>query len=690
VLFTARRVTVSITVTVILLAVGVTSSTASSGSVPRPSLVGFVHVVVPRGANGAAATPYLADSFDRRVILRGVAVVGLQDVAYPGANAGPALFPVSPAAYDGKCPAATARIPQPPLCEVEASEPAYQQSTAPGSGDDFAEMRSLGFDMVRLVLNWSQLEPTPGHYSTVYVDRVAQVVGWAQQQGISVILDMHQDQYSRYILPGHSTTVAGLSCASSGGSDGAPKWAVFTSGKPACAIDGQSALNPAASAAFAAFWANHTVPGPAGQSPGTGLQDHYIGALATLARRFQNDPAVIGYELMNEPQPGSLASIPLPNLYTASTKDLYPFYQRAIEALTGVRDGLPTCPASTPTSLDNRCAYPALAHATRQLMVYEPLAYRNLVDFSPQVSVAFSSYPNLVYAPHVYTHTFTVDQFIGYPADSSPYPPSYTFGYQTAEAEAQAMHAAIVVTEYGAASSTDGSVLSAETAAQEDTLVSGSTLWAWKGLAKTAGSCWCVRWQRSSYATTADGTAGSGNPKAPVSRSDALITSRQQLMDRVWPRSVAGTLLAYRYSPTTRSFAMVAQSPGVEAGRAHDTVVYVPATVSGSVAVTGGAALVADVRAPDGSRLLYVAPTGLSSGSARYQVTVGAGGKSVAAAVTNLATTPLAPISEPQARAVALQALASAEASTNPQIKKNAALAGALSTLLLGSTDPNS
>jgi hypothetical protein len=304
--------------------------------------------------------------------------------------------------------------------------------------------------------------------------------------------------------------------------------------------------------------------------------------------------------------------------------------------------------------------------------------------------VAFSSYPNLVYAPHVYTHTFTVDQFIGYPARSSPYPPSYTFGYQTAEAEAQAMHAAIVVTEYGAASSTDGSGLSAETAAQEDTLVSGSTLWAWKGLAKTAASCWCVRWQRSSYATTADGTAGSGNPKAPVSRSDTLIASRQSLMDRVWPRAVAGTLLAYRYDPATRSFAMVAQSPGVEAGRAHDTVVYVPATVSGSVAVTGAAALVADVRAPDGSRLLYVAPTGPPSGSARYQVTVGAGRTSVAAAVTALATAPLAPISEPQARAVALQALAAAEASTNPRIKKNAALAGALSTLLLGSSDPNS
>ena len=591
-----RRITFVVTSLLVVVATSCSSPATEPRAAPGPSLVGFVHVVVPGHTHGAAATPFLADDTGRRVILRGVAAVGLQDVAYPGGAGGPALVPVDPSAYDGKCPAADPRIPQPPLCEVEAAKPAYQQSSAPASGDDFAEMRALGFDMVRLVLNWSQLEPTAGHYSRLYLDRVAQVVRWAQQQGISVILDMHQDQYSRYILPGPSTTVAGLSCRSSGGSDGAPQWAVFTSGKPACAVDGQTALNPAASAAFAAFWANHAVETPDGQSPGAGLQDHYIGALAALAKRFENDPAVIGYEIMNEPQPGSLATIPLPNLYDASAKDLYPFYKRAIEALTGVRDGLPTCPKSAPTSLHGRCAYPKLAHVTRQLMIFEPLAYRNLVDFSPQVSRAFSSYRNLVYAPHVYTHAFTVDQFIGYRAASSPYPPSYDFGYQTAETEAQAMHAAIVVTEYGASSSTDGFALAGETKAQEDTLVSGSTLWAWKGLSAQPASCWCVRWQLSSYATTPNGTEGAGTTGAAVSPDDVVIPSRQAQMDRVWPRAVAGTLLAYRYQPSDLSFAMVAASAPVSGGRSHDTVVYVPSTVTGPVKATGDATLAAVVR----------------------------------------------------------------------------------------------
>jgi hypothetical protein len=688
-----------VAVGVVALVAASCSSPTASVSVPGPPLVGFVHVAVSSGARGAAGTPYLVDDGGRRVILRGVAAVGLQDVAYPGAAGGPALFPVDPSAYDGKCPAAQARIPQPPLCEVEAAKPAYDQSTAPDSGDDFAEMRALGFDMVRLVLNWSQLEPTAGHYSSVYLDRVAQVVGWAGQQGISVVLDMHQDQYSRYILPGSSTTVAGFSCRSSGGSDGAPKWAVFTNGKPACAIDGQTALNPASSAAFAAFWANHTVRGPAGQSPGSGLQDHYIGALAALARRFQSDPAVIGYELMNEPQPGSLATVPLPNLYDASTQDLYPFYKRVIEALTGVRDGLPTCPTSAPTSLDNSCAYPTLAHATRQLMIFEPLAYRNLVDFSPQVSTAFSSYPNLVYAPHVYTHAFTVDQFIGYPATSSPYPPSYDFGYQTAEAEAQVMHAAIVVTEYGASSSTDSYLLTGEAQAQEDTLVSGSTLWAWKGLSATEGSCWCVRWQHSSYSTTADGTRGSGNPRAPVSPDDVVIPSRRGQTDRVWPRAVAGTLLAYRYEPSTRSFAMMAEASRPSGHRGGDTMVYVPSTVTGHVTVSGAASLVDVATAPDGSRLVLVQPTGPPScsqpcrqppGPGRYTVMVGSGGAHVASGLLHLVDHPLPPITETQARTIALGALAVAQDSSNPTIKKNADVAAALSTLLFGANDPNS
>ena len=657
-------------------------STQPAGRASVPS-VPFLHVVTP-AAGAADATPYLADSSGRQVLLHGAAVVGMQDVAYPDANGGPDIFPVKPSAYDGKCPAASALIPQPPLCEVQADLPAYDQSTSPGSGNDFAQLRSLGFNVIRLVLNWSQLEPQPGAYSATYIQRVEQVVGWARQQGIYVILDMHQDQYSRYILPGKPSTLP-AGCTSSGGGDGAPAWAVFTDGKPACALFGESDLNPAEGAAFYNFWQNHTVPSAQGAAPGPGLQDHYIGALVALAKAFETSSTVLGYEVMNEPQPGSLSSLPVENLYTATAQDLFPFYQRVIEALTGVRDGLPTCPATEPTSLTNACAYPQLAKVSRQQIFVEPMAYRNLVDFSPQVSKPITQYPNLVWAPHIYTHAFTLDQFIGYPIARSPFPPSYTFGYQTAEAEAQAMHAAVFTTEFGDSSSTDSAVLAGETAAQEATLT-GGTVWAWKGLSSSMGTCWCVRWQHSTYQTTANGQAGKGDPNVPPSPKDVLIPSRQQYLARVWPRATDGTLLAYQYDPLSRTFDMVAAGGGdVRRGDfGAETVVYIPATVHGSVTVTGGAILDKVTSNPDESRDAYVAPTG----SSRYGIQVGTPSNSTVAAVSSAAANPLKPISEPQARQAVERVIAQAEQSPDSTIAGNARLASTLATLLLGSSDP--
>ncbi len=659
---------------------------ATASPLARIPALTFLHVVTP--ASGSDTTPYLADAAGRQILLHGSAAVGMEDVAYPGANGGPAIFPITPSAYDARCPKASALIPQPPLCDVQAARTAFAQSTAAGSGDDFAQMRALGFNVVRLVLNWSQLEPTAGAYSATYLNRVAQVVGWARQQGIYVILDMHQDQYSRFIVPAKKgTTPSG--CTPSGGSDGAPAWAVQDDGKAACAMFGIDELNPAESAAFANFWQNATVAGPQGQAPGTGLQDHYIGGLAALAKRFEGNAAVLGYELMNEPQPGSLSSTPAGNGYQASSQDLYPFYTRAIEALTGVRDGRPTCPATAPTSLANSCAYPRLASVSRQQIFYEPIAYRNLVDFSLQVSAPFSSYGNLVFAPHVYTYAFTVEQdLLGLPAKPGGYPPNFTFGYQTAESEAQAMHSAVLVTEFGDASSTDPTILANELAAQESTQT-GGTLWAWKGLSQKAGSCWCVRWQHSSYQTTSNGTAGKGNPKSVPSAADLLIPSRQRLLMRVAPTATAGRLGAYAYDPSNGAFAMIATSTaaGRRGDRGTDTVIAIPSSVHGAVHVSGAAAVDAVQARPDGSRLAYIRTT--AAGSVTYGVTVGSAPLSLTARVASEASNPLPPISEPEARAMAEAALEAEAHSPNATIRSTAQLVQGLAGLVLGATDPN-
>ncbi len=676
------------TVALVLPLVATSAGAAVSSAVPPLT---FLHVVTPTA--GPDHTPFLADAAGREVLLHGVAAVGMEDVAYPNANGAPALFPVSPSAYAGRCPKASPLIPQPPLCETQASKPAYEQSIAPASGDDFAQMRALSFNVARLVLNWSQLEPHPGVYSTTYLARVAQVVSWARQQGIYLILDLHQDQYSRYILPIDKAT-APSGCTPSGGGDGAPGWAVQSDGKPGCALYGLDELNPAESAAFANFWQNSPVDGPKGQAPGTGLQDHYIGALAALADRFENDPTVLGYELMNEPQPGSLGSLPAANGYQSSTQELYPFYTRAIEALTGVRDGLPTCAAGAPTSLSNTCAYPKLSSVSRQQIFFEPLAYRNLLDFSLQVSKPFTTYPNIVFAPHIYTYGFTFEQeLLGLPAKPGGYPPNFAFGYQTAQAEAQAMHGAVFVTEFGDSSSTDATILAGELAAQESTQT-GGTLWAWKGLSATPGSCWCTRWQRSTYQTTANGTPGQGNPHKQPSPADLLIGSRQRELMRVWPTATAGRLGAYAYDPTTSSFVMVATSiaQGRRGDRQTDTVVYIPSDVTGRVRVSGSAVLDALVTAPDGSRRVYVTTTIVpvaSDGTEAYRVTVGSPSAALVAQVEAEAAAPAAPISEPTARAMFFDALTAAAHSSDKSVAANAQLVQGLAGIVLGSTDPN-
>jgi len=52
------------------------------------------------------------------------------------------------------------------------------------------------------------------------------------------------------------------------------------------------------------------------------------------------------------------------------------------------------------------------------------------------------------------------------------------------------------------------------------------------------------------------------------------------------------------------------------------------------------------------------------------------------------ASNPLPPITEPQARQAAEQVITESEQSSDPTIRSNAALAGSLATLLLGTTDP--
>lgn len=299
-------------------AAAVTPAALASSAGPAPAAALAPQLPWLHVQHTVGELPVIEDSAGRQVLLRGVDLVGLEDDFYltgNGTEPGTAPFwPISTAAYTGTCPANSHHIAEPPVCEVSAGQPEWQQSGSPGSLNDLAQMRALGFNVIRLPVNWSQLEPTPGLYNSGYIDRIAQVVGWAAGQGIYTVIDMHEDDYSRF-TPDTAPLAApggliGPTAESGGHADGAPRWAVMASGVPAEGVDGQGELNAYTAAAFTSFWENRIPTGadggplPRGEAPGPGLQDHYIGAVAALARRFAGDPAVAGIELMNEPLPG--------------------------------------------------------------------------------------------------------------------------------------------------------------------------------------------------------------------------------------------------------------------------------------------------------------------------------------------------------------------------------------------------
>ena len=65
--------------------------------------------------------------------------------------------------------------------------------TRPLTEDDFAGIAEQGFNVVRLNLSWSALEPERGELDADYLEQITDAVGWAKKHGVYTVLDMHQD-----------------------------------------------------------------------------------------------------------------------------------------------------------------------------------------------------------------------------------------------------------------------------------------------------------------------------------------------------------------------------------------------------------------------------------------------------------------------------------------------------------------
>lgn len=148
-------------------------------------------------------------------------------------------------------------------------------------------LSETGFNIIRLGMTWDAVEPQPGQYNEAYLDKIEKVADLCAKYGIYFYLDMHQDLYAGFY------ETAG---------DGAPEWACLTDGakfKKTKLVWAEGYFwGKAVHNCFDNFWADK-------EYNGIPLQTYFCNMWKHVAERFKDHPALFGFDLLNEPFPGS-------------------------------------------------------------------------------------------------------------------------------------------------------------------------------------------------------------------------------------------------------------------------------------------------------------------------------------------------------------------------------------------------
>ena len=303
--------------------------------------------------------------------------------------------------------------------------------TLPLEKKDPARIAAIGWNLVRLIVSWSRVEPRPGVINTAYLDRVARWTGLMEEEGIYVMLDFHQDAWGP-TLAAPDGQVCTPPAQPAFGWDGAPGWATLDDGQPRCFTSNRE-INPAVRAA----WTNFFDDKPA--SDGVGIQTHYVRMLKRVAKRFAKDPGVAGIDIMNEPN----AFGPV------QTEQLGRFYGRSLKSIrAGEKAG----------------------GGFRHLVFFEPGVLWSLLGSGAPGPFNFDS--NVDYSPHLYGGSI-----------GATGPPSRE-SFENARAEAAGFGGAPVLTgEWGGdplrADGTGEDYFSQHLDLQDEFRI-GSVLWTWK------------------------------------------------------------------------------------------------------------------------------------------------------------------------------------------------------------------
>ena len=175
---------------------------------------------------------------------------------------------------------------------------------APLDETDATLMQQGGFDVVRLGIDWAQLEPERGRIDESYLERVATAVSMLNRHGLYVILDMHFR----------------LGWSPRFGYSGAPGWATsfVPNWNPLPQYSWSPALSPAAFTSDTYFWLS------------SDWKKDFYSTWRAVATRFKDNAGVAGYDIFNEAHP-----LPIPPRIFDKYY-LWPMFKEAIEAIGSV------------------------------------------------------------------------------------------------------------------------------------------------------------------------------------------------------------------------------------------------------------------------------------------------------------------------------------------------------------------